>query len=172
MSCMVSICNEFLYCSDMMASACLLLSNDWVDGLLRASPHAHHEKLACLPVNSISALVAPGICVATDPLTLLLQAWAFAAYVAALMELVAQVNCAEADSQRGRGSCELTSSFLLCRHLTALSQRPMLLQESVSYLDLTPRSLFRACFLVANIADMPCARAVKVNMLASMQALH
>ena len=129
------------------------------------------QELACLPVNSISAVVAPGLCVATDPLILLLQAWAFAAYVAALVELIAHVNWAEADSQRGRGSCELISSFLLCRHSTALSQRPRLLHERVSYLVFTPRSLFRACFLVANIADMPCANAVKVYMLASIQAL-
>lgn len=79
---------------------------------------------------SSSALVAPGICVATDPLALLLQAWAFAAYVAALPELVVQVNCAEADSQRGRGSCELNSSFWLCRHSTAF----------ISALDFTARA--------------------------------
>ena len=78
------------------------------------------QELACLPVISIFAVVAPGLCMATDPLTLLLQAWAFAAYVAALMELVAQVKCAEADLQRG--SCELISSCLLCKkHSTAFA---------------------------------------------------
>ena len=84
------------------------------------------QESACLPVNSISAQVAPGLCVATDPLTLLLQAWAFAVYDAALMELVEQVNCAEADSQRERGSCALISSFLLCRHSSAFVSALML----------------------------------------------